>query len=338
MSNPNIFITEIFLEIFSKIINKPIENTFEGFLDNTNKRNTYESYSRIINLIMSSNIYSDISHDKITDQSNQLYNIIRKGAIAGKNFNYIKIESLSDYKNIGFSDFSYFINESKETCDLLSSKYGRIYISSELEEISFYLNQTFAPELTDEKIHQISKIKHPCSSLVIIDRYLFTDESTKKIDNLIIFLKELIPEQLAEKFEVDIITEYVIDKRGRSISQGAIESRFNMILEAFDNNLSLHLYMPNPPKNHNNKHEHDRYLITNYGIFALGITFDRETNVSYNFFPSNINQEKIKNAFLIWKNKIDYSKKIIDSTPENIALIKHVWKSDDIEHSIFKSI
>ena len=40
----------------------------------------------------------------------------------------------------------------------------------------------------------------------------------------------------------------------------------------------------------------------------------------------------------MWKDKIFFAKKRIESTPEKILYNKVKWKSDDIKHSIFESV
>jgi hypothetical protein len=157
-----------------------------------------------------------------------------------------------------------------------------------------------------------------------MDRYLFDDTSSQissKLINLISFLKELIPSQLSNQFEIDIITE---NKSNNSL----FEKRFTQLLEAFSDKISLHIYAPE-------KIEHDRYLITNYSVFSVALPFIGETNVSCNFFPSNTSIDAIKKSFQIWHEKVSLATKIIKKTPESIGLVKTKWKSDEKKHTIF---
>ncbi len=157
-----------------------------------------------------------------------------------------------------------------------------------------------------------------------MDRYLFDDtnsQTTDKITNLIIFLKELIPIGLDKPFEIDILTENMSNNK-------LFDKKYDEILKAFPGKISLHIYAPK-------KIEHDRYLITNYSIFSVALPFVGDTSVSCNFFPSNNSIEAIKNSHKLWHDKILLAYDLVNNTPNSIGLFKTIWKSDDSIHSIY---
>jgi hypothetical protein len=156
---------------------------------------------------------------------------------------------------------------------------------------------------------------------------LFEDSSKyqPKIPNLIAFLKQLIPSNLTKPFEIDIIIN-------NPENNDLVQSKNKQILDAFSNKISLHIYALRSIQE-----DADRYFITNYGVFAIGHPFDRPTNVSSSFFPSNNNKEAIKSSYNTWLNKIKLAKDLINKTPPNYGLIKTIWKSDEVNHSIFNA-
>jgi hypothetical protein len=83
--------------------------------------------------------------------------------------------------------------------------------------------------------------------------------------------------------------------------------------------------------------ENDRYLLTNYGVFSIGHPFDRKSNVSCSFYPSNNNIQDIHISFNFWREKIEFAKSMIKSTPLSFGASKAIWKSDDLIHSIYET-
>ncbi len=329
---PNIYVSEDFFDNvdieWSKI---PQTSIYSTNLEDEDKR---KSLNRIKDLMLTSNIYSDITdkslvkyHTKQFGTYNNFKDLILNTAIKDSSYkNGRNLNIRNELKDYNKNSFCFFTNYDYSECNEKSQEIGKIIVGRDFLNSSFYLNNTFATESTDEKIHQISKSKHPCKNLIIIDKYLFDDASSRlpKIPNLLLFLKELIPPKFKGKFQIDIITENKSNDR-------LFESKINQILEAFSNNLSLHVYAPGTINQ-----ENDRYLITNYAVFSVGHPFDRNTNVSCNFYPSNNSINDIKNSFHIWREKIELALDIINKTPKTIGLYKSIWKSDDIKHSIFE--
>jgi hypothetical protein len=334
--HPTIYVAEAFFDIFHSEYLK-----FEKaglYISDAEIENKKMSIQRIKDLLLASNIYSDISietlqqahcktlgtfdnakdfilHTKIKKHSCQM-----NSTIQGNKSKHDCPESSS----------CYFTDEDYTNCEASSKSSGTIVLGQEFLRVPFYLEQTFSNVDTDEKIYQSEYIKHPCYGLIIFDRYLFDDgnSNVQKISNLIQFLSQVISSDLKRSFEIDIITE--------NIDNNALfEKKFNQILDYFGEKISLHVYTS---KKKSKNIPHDRFIITNYAIYSVGLPFVGETNVSCNFFPSNFSTDAILESYRHWKSKVVLANRIIKKTPEKIGYIKYKWKSDDTNHSIFKCI
>lgn len=328
---PNLFVSENFFENFDyEWGSLPSANIYSTDINEDEKR---KSINRIKDLMLVSNIFSDITdkslvkyHIKKFGVYNNFKDLILNKAIKDSSFkNGRKLIIRTEMQDCRKSGFCYFTNLDYEECIDKSNKTGKIIVGKDFLKSQFYLTNTFATESTDEKLPQIRKSKHPCSSLIIIDKYLFDDASsrTAKVPNLILFLKELISPDFKGKFQIDIITE------NRS-NDKLFEAKIGEILESLPDNLSLHVYAPATINQ-----ENDRYLITNYAVFSVGHPFDRKTNISCNFYPSNNNIDDIKSSYNVWLEKIQLALEIINKTPNTFGLYKSIWKSDNLVHSIF---
>ena len=326
---PSIFVSEDFFENYDyerKLI--PRQNSYENNLDEENK---IKSLTRIKDLFLASNIYSDIAdkslvkyHTKKFGTYDNFKDFVLHNKITNASFvNRPELVTRKSKSDCNKSGLCYFTNNDSEGCDIETKETGKIVLGKEFLKSPFFLEHTFAAETTNEQIFQIQRVKHHCSGIIIMDRYLFDDIANQpsKVKNLISFLNEIVSKDLNKLFEIDIITE----NKANNI---LFDAKFNEILDAFPNKISLHIYTPK-------KIDPDRYLITNYSVFSVGHLFMAETSVSCNFIPSNISVESIKKSYQIWKEKVQLAYKIINRTPESIGLIKSIWKSDVIEHSIF---
>jgi len=331
---PNVFIAEDFFENYDTEYKKiPQLNLYSENLEGNNKIN---SLSRIRDLLLASNIYSDISNSSLLNYNvkqfgtyNNLKDLVFHRIIKDSSFtNGRKLIIRQQKSDCNKSGFCYFTNQDTSDCINESQQNGKIVLGKDFLKTPFYLENTFASESTNETIYQIEKSKHPCTGLVIIDKYLFNDarNQSPKIPNLISFLNELIPKELIKPFEVDIIIQ-------NDSNNQLFNSKFNQILEAFPNRLSLHIYAP-----YNIDQEHDRYLITNYSTYSVGVPFDRNTNVSCNFYPSNNSTDAIKMSYKLWREKVHLAFVVIKNTPESMGLIQTIWKSDDLVHTIFDGV
>jgi hypothetical protein len=327
---PNVFVSEEFFDQFDlEWANLPNSNIYDT---NEEGENKVKSLNRIRDLMLSSNIYSDITdkslvkyHTKQYGTYNNFKDLILHKAIKESNYkNGRNLAIRQEVKNCNKSGFCYFTNNDYAGCIEESKKTGKIILGDNFLKDPFFLQHTFGAESTNQTIFQIEKVKHPCNGIIIMDRYLFDDtnsQKTNKITNLISFLKELIPPELNKPFEIDILTENMSNNK-------LFDKKYDEILEAFPGKVSLHIYAPK-------KIEHDRYLITNYAIFSIALPFVGNTSVSCNFFPSNTSIEAIKNAHKIWRDKLSLALDIVKNTSDSIGLYKTIWKSDDIKHSIF---
>jgi hypothetical protein len=327
---PNVFVSEEFFEKFDlEWANLPNPNIYDTNEEGENKA---KSLNRIRDLMLSSNIYSDITdkslvkyHTKQYGTYNNFKDLILHKAIKDSNYkNGRSLEIRQEGKACNKSGFCYFTNKDYGECLEETKKTGRIVLGNNFLHDPFYLGHTFGAESTNQTIFQIEKVKHPCSGIIIMDRYLFDDTSSQtsnKITNLIAFLKELIPTELKIPFEIDILTENMSNNN-------LFDKKYDEILDAFPGKISLHIYAPK-------KIEHDRYLITNYAIFSVALPFVGDTSVSCNFFPSNTSIEAIKNSHKIWCDKLSLAYNLVKNTPNSIGLFKTIWKSDDSLHSIF---
>lgn len=327
---PNIYVEEGFFEFFDSEWQKlPQADIYSINLENENK---IKSLNRIRELFLASNIFSNISdkslikyHSKQFGTYNNFKDLILNTAIKESSYkNGRGLNIRQNKSDINKSGICYFTEMSHKECIEETNHTGKIVLGKDFLQKPFYLDHTFANESTNEKIYQIERAKHPCTGIIVVDRYLFDETSNKlsnKISNLITFLQEAIPSELSMPFELDIITE-------NRFNNNLFEKKYNQLLEAFFNKISLHIYAPD-------KIEHDRHIITNYATFFVGLPFVGESFVSCNFFPSNTSFEGIKNSYKIWKDKINVAINIVRNTPESIGAYKYKWKSDQVKHSIF---
>jgi hypothetical protein len=326
---PSVFISYEFWKIFEDSRNElssyPFDNnTVEVEL----KRN---SFLRIKSLILSSNIYTDEkikleeiseSHGVYESFKNLVFSLLIDADLVSTSKKIIFNTNINNCLN---SNFSFFTNNSFEFCESYSNKNGVIYLGNNFLKTPFYLKNSFPIELTTEKIHQVEKIKHPCSSLIILDSFLFNGAS--KVKYLINFIDKLLPKHFTKKFQIDIILQNPYD-------EPKIKSAYDKILSAFRDKISLHIYLSNNLKDI----ESDRYFLTNYAIINVGHPFDRDTNISCSFFPSQSNIEDVTTSYQNIQNKLKLIKNVIAKVDPQFMSYKTIWKSDDIEHSIFKSI
>jgi hypothetical protein len=328
---PNVYVSETYFDCFDEEWenNRQI-NIFSTHFENEEKSN---SLFRIRDLLLASNIYSDISDKKLikyftkefgtytTIKDFIFHTKIKDASTATKG----TIKTKTSIDNCKKSGTCFFIDQDFKYCTHESNKTGKIILGKEFLTDPFYLNHTFASIDTDESISNLDIFKHPCSGIIIVDRYIFDDTTNRasKITSLIKFLKHLINSNFENKFQVDIITQ----SRNNNSSY---EKKINQILEAFSGNISLHVYAPTSLKEN-----YDRYLITNYAVLTVGHPFDRPTYISSNFFPSNGNSELIKNSFNYLREKIHSILEVINTTPKMIGLVQLVWKSDNENHSIY---
>jgi len=344
---PNVYLETEFTREFDTYVEKLPAIDFYSTKENREK---YESLRRIYDYLMSSNVFSDFS-DKDMEKywtqkggfSNTLKELIIRSCVKNYSYNNKDRRLEIDYKRDNILDcmFSFFTGDSFQEALETSGKTGRIFLGKQFLDIPFFLNHSFPSINTDDTLYQIKDVIHPCSSLLIIDKFLFHDTKkyAKKTPNLINIIKWLMPENLSEKFEVSIVTENTNSSLGSIIS-----SRFQEIYNYFGEKISLQIYAPMKLSEPDTS---DRFILTNYAIFSIPHPFDRDTTIACNFYPSqneysskkndeNHGNVNIRSAYSTWLTKVNVAKKIIKQTPEKIGTIKLQWKSDNILHKIFE--
>ncbi len=324
---PNIFISNKFWGLFEEYRNEISNYPFDD--NNIELEQKRVSFFRIRSLILSSNIYTDedITLEDYCEKNGVYENfkklvfslLIDSNLIATSK----KIKPNTNITNCKNPDFCYFTNNSFEFCDSYSKKYGVIYLGANFLNVPFYLKNSFPLELTTEKIHQVEKIKHPCNSLIILDSFLFNGAG--KVTNLINFVEKMMPVQLSNKFQIDIIIQNPYDNQ-------KIQKAYDKILHALKDKISLHIYLSNNLKDI----ESDRYILTNYAIINIGHPFDRNTNVSCSFYPSQSNIEDVSTSYKDIQQKRTIIKNVISKIEPIFRDNKTIWKSDDIKHSMIE--
>src|SRR5690606_21327083 len=129
-------------------------------------------------------------------------------------------------------------------------------------------------ESTDEALYQIENLTHPCSNMLILDKYLFKDSKnmSKKLPNIIKDIAYFVLRNGPNKLQVDLITESTESKYSSMIS-----TRFKEIIEYFDEKISLHVYAPHKVSE---IEASDRFILTNYALISIPHPFDRVSTIS----------------------------------------------------------
>ena len=329
MQYPTIYLATEFLDSlndFSKLL-----TNFNVLDIENNNENKLTSFQRIRDLILSSNVYSNVKDKELikyftkdnSSYSNIKHLIYHQLIKNSTHTSIIKFQKNVDESSCLKSNICYLTNKDYEIAKEESAHKGKIILGKDFLQDDFFLTQSFATVTTNASLSQVNDFIHPCRSLIVIDGYIFSNGGNK-IPNFITFLKTLIDDNLTDKFELDIITNN-LDNNSKLITD-----KLDEINRAFDNKLSTHIYAT--PKKIG---EADRYFITNYGVMTVGHPFDRESNVSAHFFPSTINKKSIIASYKLWVEKVEFAKQKINDTPNNFGLVQTKWKPDEIEHCIF---
>ena len=336
---PSVFVAKSFFDDFEAYSNEL--RKYSLIIKDVNEENKRKSLERIRDLFLSS-----ILKTNLTDKEALKY---YKSESFG-NFESLKdyifskavleqrirtSENIENYENI---NQCFFTDDIFDDCKKKSIENGVIILGKNFLKEPFFLDNSFLNEDTDSNIAQIKKAKHPCSSLVVIDGFLFEDNINKapKIPNLISLIKNITNlTKLIKPFEVDLIIQNPSSNQSENKNE-LLKSKFAQLLEGLKReNVSLHLYAKEYVS------EKDRYFITNYSTITIGHPLDRKSNISSNFYPSNINSQSIKSSYNYWKTKIDLARRLINDTPDTYKhkenkeeIIAHL-RNDNLKHSIF---
>jgi hypothetical protein len=327
MLYPNVFIEKKFWQILDDESSKIKSSSPFDF--NKSDKIRKHSFERILALIRGSNIYTD---EILTDTDFRQIASLNDNAKSVILKEIIKADSIECSRKLNLgkkiteldteTDICFFTADEFNNCENKTNEDGKIHIGKEFLQREFFINNTFPVEHTDKDLSKLDKIFHPCNSLVIIDPYLFTNFDKKKT-YLFNFLKKIISQTLKKPFKIDIVV------KNNDRYNDVIKAN-NMILAEFDK-ISLHIYYSKAL----NDSESDRYLITNYALIAIGHPFDRESNISSNFFPSNPDENLVVQAYNSRIKKLEFIKKIMDKTPDFFLGNLCVLKNDENKHEIF---
>lgn len=327
---PNIFLTSNFLD---KVVNCSKDFERYSILDmSSNIESKRESLKRIVYLLLNSKIFYHgdlhILDSCLNDETKSIgfKELLLKEKIKGNSLISRKIDDLNSIlSKEEMVNFCFFVDENQAYSERISDQIGRLVIGESILEKPFFLEQTFPSELTNSRIEQVERIKHPCSSLIILDSFIFEDDSRldDKLPNIIHFIENMIHHELLRPFEVDIITN-------ASKNLWRYEKKFNIIKNYFGEKVSLHVYA-----SPGTKQEGDRFIITNYSVTVIPHPFDRKSTISNNFYPSQNDPKNILTSYALWEDKLRKAREIMNSTPEYCGTVKYSWKSDELIHQIF---
>jgi len=183
----------------------------------------------------------------------------------------------------------FFLNNA-EKCKELEDDYGMIFISEETK--NKYAKFLFSNELISINKGEgfawsfITKYKHPCNSITIVDNYILLSSNKQNLkNNLIELIKRILPLRLnKKKFEIRIVTKGEINDHRIDI-----ECRRKFLNnELVDLGLPYKIDLTIIPDAADN---HDRNLLTNYlwissGFgFAISEGFKVRANTHFSFYP-----------------------------------------------------
>jgi hypothetical protein len=226
----------------------------------------------------------------------------------------------SDLFTINKNNSFYFIGGSS----LLIDNCGVVLINGIENKIGFYSDCTVNSFEIKEDYSIIEKSTPPCSSLFIVDKYLFAD--SKKILNVIRFIKAYKSDALKIPFQLTILSSY--ENNNKPIPPTV----FNNYLEEFDklDNLEYEILLDNRiPFD-------DRLIYTNYTKGSIGHPFDNRSTV--------FNQNFIGNSDFIIRDYNDYHNtlekwfKFCNKISNNIGIITTRYSNSKFKNRIFTDL
>jgi hypothetical protein len=331
---PSVFVSESFFDLYDSEWQK-WQQSLNVCSDNTNSHEVYTSLVRLKELFLHSNFITDISNSRLVNYAKMNSTGVYSNY---KQLFFMKIIKDQSYQhgrrilhgvkreNISATDICYFTGNEQSFCIEEEHKRGVIFKGKDFLQDGFFLSNTFAVQPADFELSVMNSVQHPCTSLVIVDRYLFELENGEsKLPLLINMINTFISNQLEVKFEIDIIVkEYCNNTLLRTIHKQILDG---LHLES----ISLHVYSCR-----NNILGPDRYFLTNYGIFAVGHPWHRlGSHISCNFFPSTDILSNPKIAYELLRSTIAQVKAAINDVPANVGVCQQIWKNDELPHRIF---
>jgi hypothetical protein len=184
--------------------------------------------------------------------------------------------------------------------------------------------KSFASREVNKEMVGINSINHRCRNALIIDPYLFEDQSRMepKIPNVIKLLKELY----FDNTNSDCHLSLLINNPGNN---GKIESKIKAIKEGINNpKLKISVYAHKEGLLKNN-----RFLITDYSIIDSQHLFDRDASISF----ASLYDGEINKNFIRVNNLLEIIKEDFNTTPIHIGTIK--YKFDNIlDNGLFEEL
>jgi len=207
----------------------------------------------------------------------------------------------------------FFMNRSKNECERMKDDYGLLFISMDnLYEHNLLFTSDIQEINKDSKLWECAKqYRHPCNTIVLVDNYLYKQNRNNVLlkdvikTNLQSLFDSLLPEKLMQKtFKIYIFTKSIYDERGaEDKSMEKLIQKWIPSLRPYSDKIKIEI---------STKHEtddHDRYLLTNYGLFNCGYGFvltdsERRKGTSLSFFPitHSSSGSKKNNVYRIMQN------------------------------------
>ena len=180
----------------------------------------------------------------------------------------------------------FLMNRNKDECKRMEIDYGLLFIS--MDNLYDY-HLLFSPDI--QEINQNSQLwkcaetyRHPCNTIILVDRYLISKEDDIIKNNLDSLFDSLLPLNLKEAhFKIYIFTEDDSDNTKNERKKGIIQECLKSLRPSYSNPIKTEIILERHP-------DHDRYLLTNYGLFNSGFGFvlrdsERKQGTSLSFFP-----------------------------------------------------
>ena len=194
----------------------------------------------------------------------------------------------------------FLMDREKDECAKMEKDYGLLFIS----KYNFYeYSLLFSPDI--QEINENSNLwkcaanyNLPCNSMLLVDNFIMEKDIKDIENNLHSLFEALLPKELRKtSFKIDVFTKKASDPSREEKNKKIIEDCIQKIERLYKIQVNINTqYNPN---------DHDRYLLTNYGLFMSGYGFvlthsERKKGTSLSFFPiTHCSVNKRNNAYQI---------------------------------------
>lgn len=200
---------------------------------------------------------------------------------------------------------AYFLRAEQRLCESAAKRCGLSVVGTDFDFKDFFGACTISNYATSSELEVLERVAHKGNGLVIIDKYILKDgrHGLDKIPHVVNTVKKFMPDKLAIKFELTIITQHIendrlTDRKVKEILQG---------LGGAENVSFKLIAVQNLP-------ESDRFILSNYLCVSVGHPWDRKSVLSSTSIVSQDSVEGLKQAFEIWKGKLTLAKTMVDNT------------------------